>query len=579
MLSRLALLGPVSLTGPDGPLMRRAAQKRRIALLSAIAASPDGSASRERVMALLWPERDERSASHLLADSLYILRQTLGTRAITASSDTLRLTPDLVWVDVIEFRRALAEERWSDALELYRGDFLDGFNLTNAADFDQWASAERARLRSSATRVAAALVDTFERDGRISDAIIAAERRLELAPHDEAALRDLVRLHGLAGNRARAAAVTRGFVERLALELGISPSRETMRLMHESKADGRAEPIVVVASQWPKRQRVKSIDSVTASLIARGRHHWHQRTSVSVERAIGYFTRAVERDGRAVDAWCGLADSWAVMGCRGYAPVTDAIRAAEASVERARYLDDESSSVATSIGGFNILRRRWRDAETAFRRAIALGSENSNARHWLALTLLTGFGDPDAAIREQAISVQLNPVSSMQVGALGWQRYLRGEYELARMDMQPAAELNPDLEEGQMGLARVAARLGDEATIATAIAAGLSRRNDLRGDLLAEHASALAVLGDVRRARLLARKAESHSATPINLALAWATLGNALEAFRHLERESFLVYWAPQSVWWDPRLDAFRDDARFRRVLDRVAHQWLPAWA
>jgi tetratricopeptide (TPR) repeat protein len=298
-----------------------------------------------------------------------------------------------------------------------------------------------------------------------------------------------------------------------------------------------------------------------------------------VERALGYFTRAVERDGRAVDAWCGLADCWAVMGCRGYAPVTDAIRGAEASVERARFLDDALSSVHTSIGGLNILRRRWREAEAAFRRAIVLSSENSDARHWLALTLLTGFGDRDAAIREQTISVELNPVASMQVGALGWQRYLRGEYELARLDMQPAADLNPDFEEGQMGLARVAARLGDEATITTAIATGLSRRGDLRGDLLAEHASALAVLGDVRRARLLVREAGEHDATPLNLALAWASLGNAPEAFRHLERESFLIYWAPQSVWWDPRFDAIRDDARFRRVVKRVERQWLPAWS
>jgi DNA-binding SARP family transcriptional activator len=579
MLSRLSLLGPVSLTGPDGPLMRRAAQKRRIALLAAIAASPDGSISRERVMALLWPERDERSASHLLADSLYILRQTLGASAITASSDTLRLSQDLVWTDIIEFRRAALQGRWSDALDLYRGDFLDGFNVSNAPDFDLWASTERTRLRSTATRAASTLADALERAGRISEAVMAAERRLDLAPHDEAALRDVVRLHRLGGNPTCAAAAARGFVERLALEVGISPSRETMRLVHETRIPTHAEPIVVVSSSGPKRRRVRRIDSVTASLIARGRHHWSQRTSASVERAVGYFTRAVDRDARAVGAWCGLADSWAVMGCRGYVPVTDAIRRAEVSVERARCLDDGLSSVYTSMGGFDILRRRWRDAETAFRQAIALDSENSNARHWLALTLLTGFGDRDAAIREQTISVQLNPVASMPVGALGWQRYLRGEYELARLDMQPAAELNPDLEEGQMGLARVAARLGDEATITAAIAAGLSRRGDLRGDLLAEHASALAVLRDLRRARQLAREAEAHRAMPINLALAWACLGNAPEAFRHLERESFVVYWAPQSVWWDPRFDTIRDDARFRRVLDRVNRQWSPAWS
>jgi len=580
MLTRLTFLGPVSLTGPKGPLMRRAAQQRRIALLSVLASSPSGSIARDRIIGLFWPERDERSARHLLADSIYILRQTLGEGAITVSSETLHLSPDQVWCDVVEVRRALAERRWSAALELYRGDFLDGFNLRNAPDFDQWALTERGRLRASAARAASTLADSLEHAGRIGEAIAAAERRLELAAHDEGALRDLVRLHVAVGNRARAAAVARGFVERLAQELGVPASRDTMRLIHETRVDGCAEPIIVVApaDRTPKRSGSRRTDAVTASLIARGRHHWSQRTPVSVQRALDYFTRAAERDDRAVAAWCGLADCWAVMGCRGYAPPADALKNAQASVDRARLLDDTLSSVYMSIGGVNILRRSWRAAETALRSAIHLDPENANAHHWLALTLLTGFGDRDAAIREQTISVHLDPVGGIQAGALGWQRYLRGEYELARLDMQPAAELNPDFEEGLAGLARVAARLGDETTIATAIAGGLARRNDLRGDLLAEHASALAVVGDSRRARRLARQASAHAAMPINLALTWATLGDADRAFRYLERDSFLVYWAPQAVWWDPRFDGIRDGARFRRVRARVERQWLPAW-
>src|SRR5262249_5843118 len=150
-----------------------------------------------------------------------------------------------------------------------------------------------------------------------------------------------------------------------------------MRLVQEKRVDGQAEPIVVVAPRGSTRRSARNTDSATASLIAQGRHLWHQRTCVSVERAIGYFTRAAERDARAVDAWCGLADAWIVMGGRGYAPLADAIGAAKASAERARSVDDSLSSVCTSIGGINILRRRWDDAEAALRRAIFVDPENS----------------------------------------------------------------------------------------------------------------------------------------------------------------------------------------------------------
>ncbi len=578
MSNHLALLGPVCLrSSARNASLRRASQSRRLALLALIASSPGESISRDRLLGFLWPERDERTARHLLADSLYVLRRTLGDAAIIAAGETLRLSPNVVQTDVVEFRKALVEKRWSDALRLYRGDFLDGFFVRDAVDFDQWALAERGRLRVLATHAATTWARELHEAGQTAAAAAAAERALELSPCDEEIFRSLVRLLVVTNNRGRAEAVARAFVERLALELGISPSPETMLLLQNVRAPRDAEPIVVMASREPKRRR--RVDAVTASIIAQGRYHWHHRTRVSVERAIAYFTRAVERDERAVDAWCGLADSWVVMGGRGYVPVDVAITQAAPSATRALALDDTLSAAHTSIGGVNILRRRWRDAEEAFRRATLLDPLNADARHWLSMTRLTGFGAREEAIHEQTIAASLNPVSPIQVGILAWQRYLRGEYDLSRSSIEPAVDLNGDLEEGHTGLARVAARLGDEETVERSISAGLTRRRDLRGDLLAEHASALAVLGDPVRARELLREAGGHGAMPLNLGLAWASVGDGHRALQWLAREPFHVYWTPQAIWWDPRLDQIRDDVRFGAVIERVTKAWLPAWA
>jgi len=180
MKNRLVLLGPVCLTGPDKPFMRRATQQRRLALLAALASSPGASISRDRLLGLLWPDRDERTARHLLADSLYVLRRSLGQKVIIASGEALQLSEALVWTDVGDFQRALANARWSVALAVYRGDFLDGFHLRNAAEFDQWALAERSRLRALATRAASELTNELEAAGRIPEAVTAAERALEL---------------------------------------------------------------------------------------------------------------------------------------------------------------------------------------------------------------------------------------------------------------------------------------------------------------------------------------------------------------------------------------------------------------
>ena len=580
MQNRLVLFGSVSLTGPEEPLLRRASQQRRLGLLALIASSPHACASRDRVLGLLWPDRPERAARHILADSLYVLRKALGDEAIVASGDALQLSPELVWSDVVQFRSALAQERWSDALDLYLGDFLDAFHLPNAPEFERWALTERMQLQASAVRAASTLVTALERAGRMTDAVKVAERRLELVSSDEVALRDLVRLLVATDNLARAEAVARGFIERLALELDMAPSEETMRLVRELRVLGDAEPIVVVVPGKAQHAGtvVRRTDTRTGSIIAQGRHHWRQRTRMSVERAIEYFTRATERDPRAAGAWSGLADCWIVMAGRGYAPPPDVAARARTSAERALAVDDTLSSVHASLGGTHIVRRNWRDAESALRRALVLDQENAEARHWLAMVMLTAFGDCDTALREQTISARLDPAGPMQAGALGWLRYLRGDYELAREEMEPAADLNGELEAGHAGLARVAARLGDGAAVTRAIAAGLTKRGDLRGDLLAEQASALAVLGDVRRATRLLHEASAIGGMPLNLALAWASVGDADRAFDYLAREAFLVYWAPHAVWWDPRFDAIRDDRRFASVREGVARAWSPEW-
>lgn len=577
-MNRLALLGPVALTGRPGASLRRAVQQKRLATLAIVAAAPAGEVSRDRLLGLLWPDRDERVGRHLLADSIYVLRRTLGQEAVVASGEIVRLSSEHVWTDVSAFHAALADERWSRALELYRGDFVDGLLVRNAAEFEQWAMAERDRLRTLATRAASALAASLAGAGRNTEATTALERALEIAPGDEAVCRTLMICLLDSGNRARADAVARAFVERLARDVGIAPSAETMRVVRETRTVANAEPILVMSPRASAPPRRAGTDSTTASIISQGRHHWHQRTRESLERAVRYFTRATERDARADGAWCGLADSWVVLGGRGYMPAADAVERARPFVERALAIDDTSSAAHTSLGGLYLMSRRWADADAAFRRALQLDARNADAHHWLSLVLLSGFGAAEEAIREQSIAARLNPVSSIQVGSLGWQRYLRREYDLSRANMEPSVDLNGELEEGHAGLARAAARLGDEAAVNAAIAAGVARRRDRAGDLVAEHASALAVLGQVRDARGLARRAAAQGATQLNLALAWASIGDTARAFQCLERESFAVYWAPQAVWWDPRFDMIRDYARFKHVRARVQQVWRPEW-
>lgn len=575
---QLLLLGPTSLAGSAGPLTGRAAQRRRLALLALLGSSPDATLSRDQLVGLLWPDSDEETARHLLADSVYLLRRALGQEAIVASGEELRLAPEVVGVDVPAFRRAAAAARWREALALYRGHFMDGFLVRNAGEFDRWVEQERTRLRHDAARSASALASALEEQGQTQEAVSWAERVLELSPYDEAGFRRLLDLLVTLGNRSRAEASARSFVERLQQELGVPPSDETMRAIRAARAAPPDEAIVVVTPATQARTRGRTCDLITHNLMLHGRYLWHRRTRPAVERAIGYFTRATERNPRSAEAWSGLADAWSVLGCRGHLPAQDAAGRAAPCAERAVALDASLSGAHASVGCVAMVRREWVRAEASFRSAIALDPGNADAHHWLANVLLTGYGRRDEALKEQSVGAQLNPISPVAVGTLGWHHYLRAEFALSRAEFERAVDLDTDFEEGHVGLVRAAARLGDQPAAEAALDAGLARRSDLRGDLLAEGAAALAVLGERDRARERADQAASLGALPISLGLAWASLGDADRAFAWLESDDFQLYWAPHAVWWDPRFDALRDDPRFARVRERVKQAWQPEW-
>ena len=100
---RLRTFGGVTVEGPEGPLGGAAAQRRMLAILSVLAVAGDRGVSRDRLLALLWPEGEPERARHALTQSLYHLKRALGRDDAIVSSGDLRLNPEVITSDVGEF--------------------------------------------------------------------------------------------------------------------------------------------------------------------------------------------------------------------------------------------------------------------------------------------------------------------------------------------------------------------------------------------------------------------------------------------------------------------------------------------
>jgi DNA-binding SARP family transcriptional activator len=209
-------------------------------LTGCLLAAPGHRMNRSRLIAQLWPDREEESAHHCLASALWRIRSRLRNDAIliAAVGDIVALNAHpKMWIDAVAFdiraRAAVANphmlaeptqrQRLARTLRLYLGDFLDQRD-------QEIIALERARLRTLyldamyELSMAAARADDWGAARSFATELCAAE------PLREDAQRLLIEAYARCGNRALALQQFRICEALLAKELAVEPMAETRAL-------------------------------------------------------------------------------------------------------------------------------------------------------------------------------------------------------------------------------------------------------------------------------------------------------------------------------------------------------------
>ena len=239
---RLTLLGGVSLEGTDGPLSGRVVQRRQLALLAILACTPGRSLAREKAVGLLWPERPEEKARGLLADTAYVIRQTLGEEAVVSESVGLRLNAGVLWSDVAAFEEACEEDHWEEAANLYAGPFLEGAYLSPSGAFERWVEEERRRLADRHGEALERLAQAAEAEGDWTGAAGWWKRRAAEEPTNSRVAVRLMKALAAAGNVPGALEHARVHEVLLREELDIPVSQEVRALAEELHQRPRSQP-------------------------------------------------------------------------------------------------------------------------------------------------------------------------------------------------------------------------------------------------------------------------------------------------------------------------------------------------
>jgi predicted ATPase/DNA-binding SARP family transcriptional activator len=237
---QLQLLGGLGLTRAGIPL--RGFLSAKVQALLCYLAVTGRPHSREALMALLWGDMPEERADHGLRQALSNLQKLAGPQ-VTVTRQAISFNLDAPhYLDVAKFLRLLKEadsatlrvhRRLRDAVELYAGDFLDGFYVRDAPEFEVWAAGQREWLRQMLLNALHRLAVHDISRGEYRSAAGYLERLLGLDPWREGAHRQLMLLLAYEGKRDAAAAQYH-LCRRVLLEnLGEEPARETSELYRQ----------------------------------------------------------------------------------------------------------------------------------------------------------------------------------------------------------------------------------------------------------------------------------------------------------------------------------------------------------
>jgi class 3 adenylate cyclase len=234
---RVLVLGQLAIE-LDGTALEPPPSKRARALLGWLALDRRMHA-RAGLAARFWPDVLDESARTSLRSALSALRRALGPdgeRYLLATRDEVGLADDsLVWTDMAEFDRRVAEGRLEEALELSRGELLAGLD-------EDWVYERRDEHRDRVAGVLARLAAGAERDGDAARAIDYTRRQVAIDPLAEEPQRELMRRLAAAGDRAAAIRTYERLARRFRDELRIVPSQATRALAEGLRRGDEATP-------------------------------------------------------------------------------------------------------------------------------------------------------------------------------------------------------------------------------------------------------------------------------------------------------------------------------------------------
>jgi DNA-binding winged helix-turn-helix (wHTH) protein/TolB-like protein len=183
-----------------------------------------------------------------------------------------------------------------------------------------------------------------------------------------------------------------------------------------------------------------SRDLQAYQLYLRGVHQVRLRGEDSLRLAVDLFSAAARRDPTYARAQIGLANAYALLPSYTFEDPAEMYALADKALATADRLAHSRSVSAGTRGYIAFMRKKWIDAEVAFRTAIAVDPNNPDVRQMYS-QLLGAVGRLDAALAQARLARELDPLAPVIADRIGVLHLWLGQDMEAASDLALAREL------------------------------------------------------------------------------------------------------------------------------------------
>ena len=347
--------------------------------------------------------------------------------------------------------------------------------------------------------------------------------------------------------------------------------RDTLVLQNQV-AQAIANQIRVTVSGQQRVQNPRAVNAQAYDSYLKGRYYWNKRTIEGLKEAINYFKQSISIDPGYAEAYSGLADSYALAGdwANGILPPSEAFPLAKAAANEALALNDRLAEAHTSLAlVLDLYYWDWDAAEKQYALAINLNPGYAVAHEWYAWHLLL-LGHGAEALFEMRRAESLDPVSPVIRSNLADVLTVSHLFEESVRQSRRTLALDPNFAIGHFHLAEALVQQRQyEAAIAE-----FQQAIALSGHLAlfdANLAHAYALSGRRADALKIAKDMEARldlNPAAARIALIYVGLGDPDQAMNWLNK-AYDARFNPE-VLVRPTFDPLRSDARFRELRRRL---------